>query len=72
VFLDHLPIMLVEIIPTKVLIGVTMAQEMIDDDENTVANRHSSSFGSASCRDATILSRQIGILAMGSGMRSLD
>src|SRR5512142_91812 len=71
-FLDHLPIVFVEVIAAQVLIGATVAQEMIDDDQDAVANSDRRTFGAAARGDAAILCRQIRLLAMSGGVSSLD
>src|ERR1700676_3319188 len=57
VLLDHLLIVFVEVIAAQVLIGAAVAQQMIDDDQDTMANGDRRAFGSAARSDAAILRR---------------
>src|SRR5712692_3907673 len=72
VLLDHLLIMLIEVVAAQVLIAPPVAQQMVDDDQDAMTNRDGGAFGSAPCGDAAILRRQIGILAVSSGVGGLD
>ena len=72
VLLDHLPIVFVEVIAAQVLIGAAVTQQMIDDDQDTMADRDGGALGSASSGDAAVLRRQVGVLAVGGGVSGLD
>jgi len=72
VLLDHLPIVFVEVVAAQVLIGAAVAQEMIDDDQDTMANGDRRALGSAARSDAAVLGREVGVLAVSGGVGSLD
>ncbi|SRR6266852_2761563 len=72
VLLDHLPIVLIEVVATQVLIRPAVTQQVLDDDQDTMTDCNGSALGSASCGDATILRGQIGVLAMSGGVGGLD
>ena len=63
--LDHLPIVLIEVVAPEIVVGAAVAQQMIDDDQDAMADRDGSALGSASRSDAAVLRRQIGVFAMG-------
>jgi hypothetical protein len=62
VLLDHLSIMLIEVVAPEILIGAVVAQQMGDDDQDALADRDGSALGFASCGDAAVLSGQLGVL----------
>ena len=47
--LDSLPILLIKVIRPQVLIGLLARQDMVDDDQNRMTDRHQGIFGSPTC-----------------------
>jgi hypothetical protein len=71
-FLNQLTIPLVEIIAPQILIGTPSAQEMIDDDEDAVSNRHRRLLCPSSGSNSMILGGKIGVFTMRSSMSGLN
>src|SRR5581483_12079116 len=70
--LYHLSITFVEGIPSQILIGTAIAQEMRENDQNAVSHRHCRFLRSSSSSNPTILGSKRGVFAVRSSVSGLN
>jgi hypothetical protein len=72
VLLDHLSIPFVKIIAPQILVGLTVAQKMIDNHQNAMSNRDGGFLRPSSGCNPTILSGQIRVFTVRSSVSGLN
>ncbi len=71
-FLNRLAIPLTKEVPSQLLIGGAFAQQVIDDDQDTMRHRHRGTLSTPAAGNAPILGGQVGILGVSCRMGHLD
>jgi len=69
---DGQAVPLVELVAAEVVIQLSVAQQVVDTDQDGVTHRHRGPLGAAPGRQPAILGGQIGPLTPCSGMRSFE
>ena len=60
---DSLSVALVEVIGPEILVGAAVTQHPVGHDQNCVGHRDTCPFAAPPCRDASVLRRQVGLVA---------